>query len=147
MKPHPIFRDWDIPKTHTLGNFVLKSLNISDNDRDFAAIMESVDNIRTAAPQLTWPEGLTLEKNLVDLAWHQREFEARRSFAWTMETPEGGYLGCLYIYPSISGEKSADVAWWWKKGEEANHTSFQKLLFAWLKSDEWPEIEYKKIVK
>jgi len=40
--------------------------------RDVVADFEA---IRDRAP------GLTLEQNLIDLGWHQKEFQTRRSFA------------------------------------------------------------------
>ena len=43
----------------------------------------------------------TIELNLVDLGWHQKEFELRRSFAYTVVTPdESEVLGCVYLNPS-----------------------------------------------
>ena len=69
--------------------------------RDFEAI-----NAR-AAPDGTpdpWSD-TTLEENLVDLGWHQKEFELRRSFAYTVVAPdESKVLGCVYLYPSDEAE-------------------------------------------
>ena len=46
-------------------------------------------------PGDTWPDGLTLEVNLIDLAWHQREFTIGHSFAYTvMNDDESRCLGC-----------------------------------------------------
>jgi hypothetical protein len=104
--------------------------------------MESAADIKAANPGSSWPEGLTKEKNLIDLAWHQREFEARRSFAWVIENIAGEYLGCLYIYPSIAGEKSADVAWWWRTGVVVSNESFRKHLLEWVTGSEWPRLDY-----
>ena len=92
---------------------------------------------------MVWPEGLTREKNLIDLAWHQREFEAHRSFAWVVENTAGDYLGCLYIYPSIAGERSAEVRWWWRSGMSVPKDAFQTHLVQWLASSDWPELTYK----
>jgi hypothetical protein len=147
MRPNPFFETWSIPAKHELGRFTLKSLNIAENERDYLAIMESVENIRSATPHLTWPEGLTLEKNLVELAWHQKEFEARRSFAWIIENRGTEYLGCAYVYPSIDGSRSADVAWWWRRGYQDQHEDFGILFMNWLESEEWPDLEYRKIIK
>jgi len=147
MRPHPFFQKWEIPRNHEMGGFHLKSLSIAENERDYAAIMESVANIRSAAPQLTWPKGLTLERNLIDLAWHQKEFETRRSFAWIIEDSSAEYLGCAYVYPSIDGSRSADVAWWWRHGFQAHHDEFEALFVGWLKSEEWPDLEYRKTIK
>lgn len=142
MRPHPQFKTYSIPSTHRLGDFTLKSLSISDLDRDFDAIMESAADIKAANPGSNWPDGLTREKNLIDLAWHQREFEARRSFAWVIESREGDYLGCLYVYPSIAGDETADVIWWWRSGIDSATHSFRENVGAWLASDTWPRLDY-----
>ena len=143
MRPHPAFADRNIPKEHRLGAFVLKALNVADLDRDYAAVMESAADIREAYPNLSWPEGLTRESNLIDLAWHQREFEARRSFAWIVEDGAGGYLGCAYIYPSILGEQAADIAWWWRTGAEADREAFGDAFLGWLAGPDWPRLDYR----
>jgi hypothetical protein len=142
MRPHPLFKDRSIPAVHGLGDVTLKALSIDDLDRDFSAVMESAAEIKTAHPGSSWPDGLTKEKNLIDLAWHQREFEARRSFAWVIENGGGEYLGCLYVYPSIAGEKSADVVWWWRTGAVVSRPAFRSHVLDWLSGDGWPRLTY-----
>jgi hypothetical protein len=143
MRPHPLFKGRAIPALHTLGDLTLRALSIDDLDRDFAAVMESAADIKAANPGSSWPDGLTREKNLIDLAWHQREFEARRSFAWVVEDTNADYLGCLYVYPSIAGEVAADVVWWWRSGKGAADPSFRSNLQQWLKGEPWPRLEYR----
>ncbi len=143
MEPHPLFKNSSIPAVHMLGQFTLKALSINDLERDFSAVMESAADIKAANPKSSWPEGLTKEKNLIDLAWHQREFEALRSFAWVMESTEGEYVGCLYVYPSIAGEKSAEVVWWWRTGAVVSRQSFRERLLEWLSGSDWPRLNYK----
>lgn len=142
MKPHPLFRSQSIPALHALGAVTLKALSIHDLERDFSAVMESAADIKAANPGSSWPDGLTREKNLIDLAWHQREFEARRSFAWVIESADGQYLGCLYVYPSIAGEPSADVVWWWRSGAVVSRPAFRQELLEWLSGDDWPRLHY-----
>jgi len=142
MRPHPLFKNRSIPAAHALGDFRLKALTIDDLDRDFSAVMESAAEIRAANPGSRWPDGLTKAKNLIDLAWHQREFEARRSFAWVIENAGGKYLGCLYVYPSIDGENSADVVWWWRKGIAVSNQTFRERLLDWLSGSDWPPLTY-----
>ncbi|MEL6170418.1 MAG: GNAT family N-acetyltransferase [Pseudomonadota bacterium] len=144
MQPTPLFENWNVPRAYVLGQFTLKAITTDDNERDFSAVMESKDNIAAVAPDRTWPEGLTLDQNLIDLAWHQKEFEARRSFAWIIENDAADYLGCVYVYPSNESEKAAVVRWWWRKGFEANNDLFQGLLFAWLESSDWPDLNFSK---
>ena len=143
MRPHPAFADRNIPKEHRLGTFVLKALNVSNLDRDYAAVMESEADIREAYPNLTWPDGLTREADLIDLAWHQREFETRRSFAWVVEDGAGGYLGCAYVYPSIAGEQVADVNWWWRTGAKADRKAFSDAFLGWFAGPDWPRLDYR----
>jgi hypothetical protein len=109
MKPHPAFADRYMPGQHALGGFKLNALSVHDLDRDFSAVTASATAIKAAHPGTRWPYGLTKERNLVDLAWHQREFETRRGFAWVIESSDSEYLGCPYVYPSIAGNSSADV--------------------------------------
>lgn len=142
MKPHPLFKSWSIPRVHSLGEFTLRSLSILDLERDFGAVMESAAEIKAANPGSNWPEGLTKEKNLIDLAWHQREFEARRSFAWVIEDAQGEYLGCLYVYPSIAGQHTADVTWWWRTGAQVSRPSFREQVVNWLTGSDWPRLNY-----
>ncbi|SNS92807.1 hypothetical protein [Tropicimonas sediminicola] len=143
MKPHPHFRDREIPRIHALGIFRLKALSVDDLVRDYCAVMESAADIKAANPSMTWPEGLTLEENLTDLAWHQTEFRNRRSFAWIIEDADGTYLGCLYVYPSISGEDAADVHWWWRPGNGVHDDRFRDELSAWLSGRDWPPLDYR----
>jgi hypothetical protein len=61
---------------------------------------------------------LTLEDDLVDLGWHQREFKLRRSFAYTvMSLDEKKCLGCLYIEPSEKTGFEARVILWVRQSE------------------------------
>jgi hypothetical protein len=143
MRPHPAFKDRSIPAVHILGEITLRALSVHDLDRDFSAVMESAADIKAANPGSSWPDGLTREKNLIDLAWHQREFEARRSFAWVIESEGGEYLGCLYVYPSIAGEQAADVVWWWRTGAVASRRSFREHLLQWLAGSDWPRLDYR----
>jgi len=142
MKPHPEFIDYNIPAQHKLGDFYLNVLTVADVERDFETVMESVEEIRATYSSSGWPDGLTLEENWLDLAWHQKEFETKRSFTWVIEGANSAYLGCLYIYPSIIGEKSADVKWWWKTGVDVDTDQFRADLSSWLQSEDWPPLNF-----
>ena len=101
MKPHPSFKTRSIPAVHPLGDVILRALSVGDLVRDFSAVMESAADIKAAHPGTNWPDGLTKERNLIDLAWHQREFEARRSFAWVIEDHGASIsVACTSIRPS-----------------------------------------------
>ena len=111
MKPHPDFIDVDLPRQVALPGFVLTPLGPS-------VVQEDFDNVTASTAVLKgtfgddWPEGLTLEDNAIDMAWHEREFTCRHSFAWVVRDPDGLYLGCVYIYPDIGTRGSAEVVTW-----------------------------------
>jgi hypothetical protein len=99
--------DVDVPETLEHPRFRLRKLTIHDVDKDLEAIHERVLKDGTPDP---WLE-TTRDENLVDLGWHQKEFELRRSFAYTVVAPdESRVLGCVYLYPDE--ELDVDVRMW-----------------------------------
>ena len=108
--------DFTPPALHLGAGFHLRMLSIHDAVKDFAAVMTAGDRLKGAmTPGGTWPDGLTLEENLIDLAWHQREFTIGHSFAYTVMTDdESRCLGCCYIYPSDWPGYDA-VAFYWAR--------------------------------
>jgi len=62
-------------------------LAIHDVVKDYEAVMTSAAHLRRLFPHGTWPEGLTLEQNLIELGWRQHEFQRRTSFAYTTALP------------------------------------------------------------
>lgn len=99
---------WDGPGFH------LRMLTIHDLVKDFDAVMAAAPLLREVTrPGSIWPAGLTLEGNLVDLGWHQREFILRHSFAYTvMNDDESRCLGCCYINPSDWAEYEVFATYW-----------------------------------
>ena len=84
--------------------------------------------------------GLTLEQNLIDLGWHQKEFQTRRSFAYTVVNPEETLvLGCVYIEPTVRTGYDAEVHLWARQSHL--ESGLEEALFAavqaWLAAD-WP---------
>jgi hypothetical protein len=119
--------------------FIARMLGVRDLVPDYDAVMSSEsDLIGLMDPDSNWPRGLTLEEDLIDLGWHQREFTLRHSFAYTVVAPDESLcLGCCYIYPSdLSGFDVA--AFYWARSshkhlEEPLSESFRRFL-----AEEWP---------
>ncbi len=89
--------DFEVPSGLEHDRFRLRMLSVDDVVKDFDAICDRVDHEGTAQPAFV----PTVAHNLVDLGWHQKEFELRRSFAYTVVAPdESEVLGCVYLYPS-----------------------------------------------
>ena len=145
MKPHPLFADIEIPRVVTLGPFRLEWLTTADVDEDYEAVTESEEAL-LATFQRSWPKGLTLEDNLLDLAWHQREFESARSFAWIIRDDETrAYLGCAYAEPELTVDGALDVWWWFRSSlkEREDLARFRGLLTDWLSGPPWPQMTLK----
>ncbi len=109
-------------------------LTVHDVVKDFAAILDRVEPDGSPAPSAE----LTLEQNLVDLGWHQKEFELRRSFAYTvMSLDESVCLGCVYLYPTDDAD--ARVHMWVRRSEseEGLDPVLEQAVRTWV-DEAWP---------
>ncbi len=111
MRGHPDFAGAPLPRSAELPGFRLTPLTPAEVDEDFAAVIGSAHVLKGATGG-TWPEGLTLDDNLYDLAWHDREFALDRSFAWIVRDPQGLYIGCAYLYPEMGRRGFANGFVW-----------------------------------
>ncbi len=111
---------FQVPQTLETGEFRLRMLTVNDVVKDYDAVMSSVEHCKTIWPGGKWPDGLTLEQNLIDLGWHQKEFQTRRSFAYTVvRLDESKVLGCVYIEPTRKQGYDAEVYLWARESELA----------------------------
>ena len=135
--------DFDVPEVLEHPRFRLRMLSVNDLVKDYDAVMSSVEHLRTTfSPEGggSWPEGLTIEDDLVDLGWHQREFTRRSSFAYTMMTPdEGRCLGCVYIHPTLKGGHDCKVEMWVRADELESglDDELYRSVRAWI-ANVWP---------
>jgi hypothetical protein len=126
--------DFAIPEGLEHERFRLRMLSIDDVVKDFDAICDRVGADGSPKP----PFVSTVAENLVDLGWHQKEFELRRSFAYTVVAPdESQVLGCVYINPSETHD--ARVWMWVRRSawEEGLDPLLEDALREWL-AREWP---------
>lgn len=130
------------PKKLETERFRLRMLTINDLEKDYDAVMTSINHLQKTipfGPDHKWPtEELTMEQDLIDLGWHQKEFQRKTSFAYTMmNLDESKCLGCLYIYPSENPKYDAMIMMWVRE-DEAN-TGLDDHLFinvkSWIKNE------------
>jgi hypothetical protein len=132
--------DFEIPATLETAEFRLRMLTVNDVVRDYDAVISSAEHLKTVFPGGTWPDGLTLEQNLIDLGWHQKEFQTRRSFAYTVVSPcESRVLGCVYIDPAKKQGFDAEVFLWARQDMLASGLEIRlhEAVKDWLAKD-WP---------
>src|SRR6266536_3884306 len=107
-------------------------LTVDDVVKDFDAICDRVDHEGSSQP----PFVPTVAQNLVDLGWHQKEFELRRAFAYTVVAPdESRVLGCVYVDPDE--EADAQVRLWVRRDVLDLDPVLEAEVRAWLER-EWP---------
>lgn len=142
MSRGPLVPDgFAVPERLEGDGFHLRPLTIHDLVKDYDAVMTSADRlVGSMNPSSTWPVGLTLEDDLIDLAWHHREFTVRSSFAYTVMAPdESSCLGCVYLYPTAAEGYGAEAYYWVRSSEVAGGLDERlgSALRAWL-ADSWP---------
>jgi hypothetical protein len=130
-----------VPEIHETDLIRLRPLTIHDAIKDYAALMESEGLLRTMSDTGdTWPTGLTLEQNMIELGWHQTEFQLRTSFAYTVVAhDESEVLWCMYIYPTRKANYDCKVIMWTRQSRMAE--GLDQHLFEtvtkWVK-ESWP---------
>ena len=134
--------DFIVPEILITDKFRMRMLTVNDVVKDYDAVMSSVDHLEGVfGPNSKWPsKELTLEQDLIDLGWHQKEFQRRTSFAYTVMNPdESQCLGCVYIEPAAKRDFDAEVYLWVRKSEYDK--GLDNLLFDIVKKwigNEWP---------
>jgi len=134
----------EIPEGFENKEFKIRMLTVNDLVKDYDAVISSVDHLfGVFGPNYDWPrKDLTIEQNLIDLGWHQKEFEMKNSFAYTvMNFQESHCLGCVYIEPSEKKKYDAKIICWVRQSEIENGLD-EKLFFAiklWIKEEWWFE--------
>ena len=141
VRAHPDFAGRPPPERAGVGAFRLAPLTSEIVEEDYRVVTASAASLRGLFGD-AWPDGLTLEGNLLDLAWHEREFAARRSFAWVVR--EGAlYAGCLYVFPRM-GERGAVDVWFWLRSDgpdlRRRGDEFRAALTEWLAGPDWPDV-------
>jgi hypothetical protein len=132
-------KEYQVPATLETMEFRLRMLTVNDVVKDYDAVVTSSEHCKTIWGG-KWPEGLTLEQNLIDLGWHQKEFQTRRSFAYTVvRLDESRVLGCVYILTTRKRGYDAEVYLWARQSELAG--GLEERLYAAVKSwvqTKWP---------
>ena len=133
--------DFDVPERLAGDGFMLRPLTINDVVKDYDAVMTSQARLLDLfGPGHGWPApDLSLEQDLIDLGWHQKEFQIRQSFAYTVMTPdETRCLGCAYVEPSPKQGYDAQVFFWVRDSELATglESRLEDALHSWI-ADRW----------
>ena len=136
-----------IPHSHPIPagieheRFRLRAITVNDLVRDYDAVMSSAERLRERFPLWGWPDpAMTMEEDLIDLGWHQKEAQLRRSFNYAVMSPdESRLLGCVYVDPPEKQGADAEAYLWVRADEEDGDLEqvLEAAVRRWLSSD-WP---------
>ncbi|MEO5905233.1 MAG: GNAT family N-acetyltransferase [Saprospiraceae bacterium] len=133
--------DFKIPDTLETSHFRVRMLTINDVVKDYDAVMTSIEHLQNMFQSSSWPtKDLTLEQDLIDLGWHQKEFQIRKSFAYTVvNLDESQVIGCLYINPTTKGDYDASISMWVRTSvlDKGLDTILFNSVKKWI-AKEWP---------
>jgi hypothetical protein len=89
-----------VPARLETEDFTLRPIVVGDTEMDYAAVMETREQLRLWR-QSTWPEDdFTVEANRKDLVDLEERHAANRAFTYTVLDPNGTRcLGCVYVFP------------------------------------------------
>lgn len=131
-----------VPDTLENEHFRIRMLTVNDVVKDYDAVMSSIDHLQGVfGPRSKWPsKDLTLEQDLIDLGWHQKEFQMRSSFSYTVvKLDESKVIGCLYIFPTNKGDYNAEITMWVRSSvlKEGLDSILFNTVKHWI-TEEWP---------
>jgi hypothetical protein len=135
-----------VPLRLETAQFVLEPLGPEHNEADYRAWSSSIEHIHGTPgwDESSWPRSMTPDENRADLERHASDFANRTGFTYTVLSPEGDVIGCVYIYPSRKENvEAAEVSSWVRASSADLDTTLWRAVSAWLDSD-WPfeRIEY-----
>jgi hypothetical protein len=132
--------DFELSSGFETSEFRVRPITVADAEKDYEAVMESIDIIHSSFLDDSWPtESFTLEQNRRDLAAKERKRERRDSFTYTVVSlDERQVLGCVYINKGIGGPDAAVFMWVRRSAHDAGLDSrLESAVRDWMKK-EWP---------
>lgn len=135
--------EFEPPAALETETFRLRPITIHDAFKDYDAVMSNRERLWKRFGQIWgWPApDLTLEQDIIDLAWHQKEAQLRSSFNYAvMNLDETLLLGCVYIDPPVLDETEADIWFWSREDHHASAdfgTELEMHVLDWLQRS-WP---------
>ena len=136
-----VAKGFKVPTQIENEHFRIRMLTVNDVVKDYDAVMSSIDHLQGVfGPNSTWPtKELTLEQDLIDLGWHQKEFQIGSSYTYTVvRLDESEVIGCIYIFPTHKGDYNASVTMWVRSSvlDEVLDAILFKTVKQWIK-EKW----------
>jgi len=121
-------------------DFRVRPLTIRDAELDFEAVTASCEHLWSLFGE-AWgwpPEDLDLEQDTIDVAWHQKEAQLTRSYAYAVVShDESKVLGCIYLDPPTRQGYDAEAFWWGRSDQPGLEEEIGAAAREWIASH-WP---------
>ncbi|UCH64873.1 MAG: hypothetical protein JSW63_09640 [Ignavibacterium sp.] len=140
MKKNFVPTVFEVPDSLCTNNYRLEILTPDISELDYDAVMSSRKRLRNVFGENTeWPkDDMSLKENTEDLIKHEKEFKARKAFAYTVLKLSGNKcIGCVYIDPTEIPEFDCEVYLWVRDSEISLDDHLYKNVRSWLQSY-WP---------
>lgn len=145
----------DVPCGLTTDTFIVRPITVADAERDYAAVVESREYLRTWE-QSAWPaDDFTVDENRADVEMLEQRHVNGDAFTYTVTDPAGEEcLGCVYMMATTAGmyagaritphterqwiDYEAAIYYWVRKSQVG--TAMDRLLLDVLRNwlaDEW----------
>jgi len=131
---------FEAPAGFETAGFRVRPITVADAEKDYEAVMESVPLIRAALLDDRWPpDSFSLEENRRQLEIKERLARERRSFTYTVVSPdESRVLGCVYINRGRGGPDAAVFLWTRQSAHDAGlDPVLEGAVRGWMKRS-WP---------
>ena len=141
---HFIPKNFKVPTNLETGIFYICQLDINVANLDYEAVMYSADELQGIfGRDFCWPKSdMTLEESIISLKVHEREFETKKAFAYSvLNTDKSKCFGSIYIDPSRSEQFDCEVYFWIRSDSVTLEEKLFKVVSWWLQN-QWP---FKKI--
>jgi len=122
-----------IPNILELETCIILPLTIDYVQLDYDAVMD----IHNEDGTLEYPKH-TIYQNTIDLGYHQKEFQKRASFTYTiLNKTKDICLGCIYIYPCDEEGYDSEVYMWIRSSYKDIEDGVMKEVREWIETV-WP---------
>jgi hypothetical protein len=134
--------DFVVPTLVAGLRFRIRPITVHDVVKVYDAVMSSRELLLERFGEgIEWPRvDLTLEELLVELAWHQKEGQLRRSFGFAvLTTDETRLLGTVRIEPPAKAGADAETTFWVRGDDDGSdlEDELEEFVREWMITT-WP---------
>jgi hypothetical protein len=120
-------------------HFRIRPMTVHDTIIDYEAVATSPELLGAAfGDPDSVPMPYTMEQEVIELGWHQKEFQMGFSFTFiVVSLDERTSYGNVYVFPATRGDFDAEMYTWVRKEQLERADELFAVARAWIERD-WP---------